>query len=54
MMPVYCLPLRPFARSRLFATTALISLAMAPAMARADMDLDNDRVSLGWSGTSQI
>lgn len=54
MLPVYCLPLRPFARSRLFATTALISLAMAPAMARADMDLDNDLVSLGWSGTSQI
>lgn len=57
MLPFYCLPLRSFLRSRLFATTALISLtalAMAPGMARADMDLDNDLVDLGWSNNSQI
>lgn len=57
MLPVSCVPLRRFVRSRLFATTALISLAtlpLGPGMARADMDLDNDLVNLGWSDSRQI
>lgn len=58
MLPVFIsdisLPLRRFARSRLFATTALISLAALPGAARADMELDNDRLGWGWSSINQI
>lgn len=58
MLPVFIsdisLPLRRFARSRLFATTALISLAALPGAARADMTLDNDRLGWGWSSINQI
>ncbi len=58
MLPVFIsdisLPLRRFARSRLFATTALISLAALPGAARADMELDLSRVDQGWSDSSQI
>ncbi|CAM3061837.1 hypothetical protein SAMN04488021_11326 [Paracoccus aminovorans] len=49
--------MRRFARSRLFATTALISLAgvpMLPGGARADMTLDVDRLGMGWSSSSPI
>ncbi|WP_323718668.1 hypothetical protein [Paracoccus aminovorans] len=57
MLPVFLLPMRRFARSRLFATTALISLAGVPLLpggARADMTLDVDRLGMGWSSSSPI
>lgn len=48
------LSLRRFARSHLFATTALISLAALPGAARADMDLDPDESWQGWSNFNDI
>lgn len=58
MLPVFLLPMRRFARSRLFATTALISLAAVPLLlagaASADMYLDPERGNRDWSSTNDI